>query len=166
MDAQPTDADWRCWLDKHGSALWLFARQKTRSEMDAEDLVQEAVLEAAQKTAAGLPDRELVFATIHRRAIDRARREDRRKAREVASAEDQPTVWFDVTAEERERASLIQDALAKLSDDHREVITLKIWGELSFAEIAEALEIPANTAASRYRYALEELRKLSREVFS
>ena len=44
-------------------------------------------------------------------------------------------------------------------ENYREVVTLKTWGGLTFAEIAEALEIPANTAASRYRYGLEELRK-------
>ena len=40
----------------------------------------------------------------------------------------------------------------------REVIALKIEGELTFAQIAEALDISINTAASRYRYALEKLR--------
>jgi RNA polymerase sigma-70 factor (ECF subfamily) len=39
------------------------------------------------------------------------------------------------------------------------VVTLKIWGELTFEEIAQVLEVPANTAASRYRYGLEALRK-------
>jgi RNA polymerase sigma-70 factor (ECF subfamily) len=54
---------------------------------------------------------------------------------------------------------LIQEAMSKLQEVYREVVTLKTWGGLTFAEIAEALEIPANTAASRYRYGLEELRK-------
>jgi len=166
MDEQPTDAEWRRWLDHHGRAFWLFARQKARSEMDAQDLVQEAVVEAAQKSGPGLPDLGLVYATIRRRAIDRARRENRRAARELATAESQPAAWFDVSAEERERAMLIQDSLAKLPEDYREVITLKIWGELTFAEIGVALEIPANTAASRYRYALQGLRKATREVFT
>jgi RNA polymerase sigma-70 factor (ECF subfamily) len=49
--------------------------------------------------------------------------------------------------------------MSKLHENYREVVTLKTWGGLTFAEIAEALEIPANTAASRYRYGLEELRK-------
>ena len=41
---------------------------------------------------------------------------------------------------------------------------MKIWSEMTFAEIGEALGIPANTAASRYRYGLAELRKLTKEV--
>ena len=49
--------------------------------------------------------------------------------------------------------------MRKLQANYREVVTLKTWGGLTFAEIAEALEIPANTAASRYRYGLEELRR-------
>jgi RNA polymerase sigma-70 factor (ECF subfamily) len=56
--------------------------------------------------------------------------------------------------------------MIRLPDIYREVITLKIWGELTFAEIAQALEIPANTAASRYRYGLVELRKLTKGVLA
>jgi RNA polymerase sigma-70 factor (ECF subfamily) len=61
---------------------------------------------------------------------------------------------------------VIQEAMQKLPEIYREVVTLKIWGELTFAEIAVSLNIPANTAASRYRYGLEELRKLAKEVFT
>jgi RNA polymerase sigma-70 factor (ECF subfamily) len=166
MEEQPTDADWRNWLDRHGPGFGLFARQKAHSEMDAQDLVQEAILEAAERAAPALPPPALVFATIQRRAIDRARSANRRAAREMSAATDQPVVWFDVTPEERERAQFIQSALAKLPESYREVIALKVWSDLTFAEISEALGIPPNTAASRYRYGLQELRKLTREVFT
>jgi RNA polymerase sigma-70 factor (ECF subfamily) len=39
------------------------------------------------------------------------------------------------------------------------VLVLKIWGQLTFDQIAAQLEISPNTAASRYRYALGALRK-------
>ena len=55
--------------------------------------------------------------------------------------------------------------MSKMLDIYREVVTLKVWGELTFAEIAETLNIPQNTAASRYRYGLAELRRLTRENF-
>ena len=51
-------------------------------------------------------------------------------------------------------------ALASLPEEQRAVIHLKIWENLTFARIAVVLDIPANTAASRYRYALEKLRGL------
>jgi len=59
---------------------------------------------------------------------------------------------------------LIEDAVRGLPSIYREVITLKVWGELTFEEIATVLGIPANTAASRYRYGLAELRKRMKEV--
>ena len=55
--------------------------------------------------------------------------------------------------------------MSNLPETYRDVLTLKVWGGLTFGEIAQALDIPANTAASRYRYGLAELRKLTKEVF-
>jgi len=53
----------------------------------------------------------------------------------------------------------LQRALQELPEKFSEVIILKIWGEQTFAQIGEALDISLNTAASRYRYGLEALRK-------
>jgi RNA polymerase sigma-70 factor (ECF subfamily) len=165
MDETPEQTRWRQWLDEFGPGFLLFARQKTRSEADAQDLVQEAVLEAARRQDDGQPPaRALVFATIQRRAIDLARAETRRSQRESATVAEAPEAWFDTLVEDRERARIIQDAMNKLPDIYREVITLKIWGGLTFAEIGESLSIPANTAASRYRYGLEELRKTTKAI--
>jgi RNA polymerase sigma-70 factor (ECF subfamily) len=167
MDKSPTQADWRRWLEDHAPKFLLFARQKARSEADAQDLVQEAVVEAWQRQGDGTPPPlALVFATIHRRAIDLARSEDRRIGRELAAIKPLPGSWFDTSVEDRELRRLIQDAMNRLPDMYREVITLKVWGGLTFAEIADALGIPANTAASRYRYGLAELRKLTKEVLA
>ena len=93
------------------------------------------------------PSPALVFATIHRRSIDLARSHQRRAARETVVSEAAPTVWFDATIEDRERAALLQEAMNKLPEIYREVITLKVWGELTFAEIASSLQIPQNAAA-------------------
>ncbi len=57
-----------------------------------------------------------------------------------------------------ERDPELEVALARLPEDQREVLALKTEGELTFEEIGLVLGIPANTAASRYRYALEKLR--------
>ena len=164
--ATPVRSDWEQWLAQHAPRLLLFARQQTRFEADAQDLVQEAVVECWHRQANGAPPApRMVFATIRRRAIDLGRSEDRRAGREAVAAREIPQAWFDGGVEDRERSRLIQEAMSKLPGIYREVVTLKMWGELTFAEIAEALEIPANTAASRYRYGLAELRKLTIEVF-
>jgi RNA polymerase sigma-70 factor, ECF subfamily len=159
--------DWEQWLVQHAPKFLLYARQQTRLEADAQDLVQEAVVECWRRQPVGEPPAAgLVFATIRRRAIDLGRRQDRRAGREAAAARQAPEGWFDGGVESRERNQLVQDAMKELPDIYREVVTLKVWGELTFAEIAEALEIPANTAASRYRYGLAELRKLTKQVFA
>jgi RNA polymerase sigma-70 factor, ECF subfamily len=167
MDESSQQAEWQHWVETQAPRFLLFARQQARYEADAQDLVQEAVLEACRRqTDSQPPPPALVFATIRRRAIDLARNEDRRSGRELAALEPLPASWFDTTVEDRERNQLIQAAMTRLPDMYREVITLKVWGDLTFAEIAGALGIPANTAASRYRYGLIELRKLTREVLA
>lgn len=158
---------WEEWLALYAPKLLLFARQQTRCEADAHELVQDAVVEAWRGQVDGtLPEPGQVFGLIRRRAIDMARRNDRRTNREIVAQENAALEWFVPEVEDRERARLLQDALNQLPVGQREVVTLKIWGGLTFAEIAGVLEIPANTAASRYRYALEELRKLVKEVFA
>ncbi len=157
---------WDQWLAQSTPRLLLFARQQTRCEADAHELVQDAVVEAWRQQPDGAPPASgLVFGLIRRRAIDLARRNNRRSNRETVAQESAPPDWFAPEIEDRERARLLQDALNQLPEIQRSVVTLKIWGGFTFAEIAGALEIPANTAASRYRYALEELRKLTKEIF-
>lgn len=158
-------SDWDEWLAAHTPALLLFARQQTRSDADAQDLVQDAVVESWQRQGDGQPPPlPRVYWTIRRRAIDLARSEDRRALRESALEVEVGRCWFDSSVEDRERTRLLQEAMNTLEAIYREVITLKVWGGLTFAEIGAALEIPANTAASRYRYGLEELRKHTREI--
>ncbi len=52
----------------------------------------------------------------------------------------------------------IEAALARLSPEHREVITLRFVDDLSLAEIAAALEIPLGTVKSRLHLAIKDLR--------
>jgi RNA polymerase sigma-70 factor (ECF subfamily) len=58
-----------------------------------------------------------------------------------------------------ERRRLIESALGQLPVAQREVLVMKVWGGLTFPQIAAALDVPADTAASRYRYALAKLRE-------
>lgn len=53
----------------------------------------------------------------------------------------------------------VQQALSSLSPEQREVVLLKLYHGLTFSEIGQSLEISPNTAASRYRYALQHLRE-------
>ena len=152
---------WKIWFAKHGAKILLFARQQARNPADAEDLVQEAFVRIWRLYGhTGEVPPTLVFRTIRRLAIDWVRREDRREHREQKVVMDEATgsPWFERHVEKRERQVIAEDAVRRLPSDQQEVILLKIWGDLTFDEIGKTLDISINTAASRYRYALEKLR--------
>ncbi len=161
MQSTPSSDEWRNWLAIHAAKLLLYARQQTRTEADAEDVLQEALIESWQNSHGREPLVGHVFATIRRRAIDLARSADRRSRREQA---EQPPEWFAPEIEPRELQRLLAEAVKNLTPIYCEVITLKIWGGLTFQEIADAVGVPLNTAASRYRHGLEELRGVIKEV--
>ncbi|MEM8953425.1 MAG: sigma-70 family RNA polymerase sigma factor [Verrucomicrobiota bacterium] len=160
---QDRPTPWDTWLADNGARLLLYARQQTRSESDAEDVLQAALVKTWKTTnqipSSNLNPSPIAYTNIRRCAIDLARANSRRLAREENAAQP-PVAWFDASLESKERAFEIQTALQQLSPDFREVVTLKIWGNLTFAEISKILEISPNTAASRYRYALKSLRSL------
>ena len=156
-----TSAAWSDWLREFAPRLMIYARQQTRCEADAEDVLQNALLKT-WKTHGREPTPEmlgLVYTNIRRCAIDLARSVDRRTIREQKVVLDagEPVAWFELPDDDEARA--LQVALSTIPDKYREVITLKIWGDQTFAEIGETLAISPNTAASRYRYGLEALRR-------
>lgn len=70
------------------------------------------------------------------------------------------SAWFIPPDRDHSAERNVRRALQSLPEDQRQTVVLHIWGELTFAEIAEVLNVSPNTAASRYRYALEKLREL------
>ena len=152
---------WKDWLAEYGPRLMLFARQQTRSEADAEDVLQTALIKT-WRTHRGSPNKQVVslaYTNIRRCAIDLGRSNDRRRRREDEVVKDQGELvaWFEIPEDDTSR--MLQVAMSKIPEKFREVITLKIWGDQTFDEIGKALEISPNTAASRYRYGMEALRR-------
>lgn len=162
MEDEPANDPWTTWFQLYGPKLLLCARQWTRSLADAEDVVQEAFVRfwRHQRHLPGEP-MALLVTSVRRAAFDLGRREGRRTLREERSADgpEESKAWFVSSVEEDERRIAIEDALQRIPPEQREVLVLKIWGELTFEQIAVELGLSANTAASRYRYALAALRR-------
>lgn len=155
--------DWKKCFDQIAPNLVLYARQLTPSAADAEDVVQMAFVRWWRRFPDGDTENvPLLYAAVRTIALDQRRSDTRRAKRELVSEitlmhEDAPV--FDPSPEKKETAAIVTEALSKLPEEQREVVTLKLWGGLTFQEIATALGISINTVAGRYRYALNALQK-------
>jgi RNA polymerase sigma-70 factor, ECF subfamily len=143
--------------DVTASRLIRYATTLTRQRDDAEDALQAALVRIALRprvlAEARYPWAYLLKVTRNEALnIVRRRKPMRRLKMRTKS-------WCEYIAEqgEQEVHSYVRRALGKLPPSQAEVVVLKIWEEMTFAEIGEVLGQSPNTAASRYRYALQKL---------
>jgi RNA polymerase sigma-70 factor (ECF subfamily) len=153
--------------DRFGAALFRVARALLGSHQTAEDCVQDVfvgLVRARHSLPAVRNLRAYLFTALRHgvaRQADRARRLRARTLDEQAELP-QPAAASPHDAAVLD-AAVLERALKRLPAEQREVVVLKISGGLTFAEIAATLDIRPNTAASRYRYALEKLRQTLQE---
>jgi RNA polymerase sigma-70 factor (ECF subfamily) len=138
---------------QHAPALRLFARQWGSH---AEDLVQEAFVRLAQQSPP--PDKVLpwLYRVVRNQACAAARSASRRRRREERASN--PEAWFSGVEDRldgREAATL----LAELDLELREVIVARLWGGLTFDEVARLVGCSLPTAHRRYQTALSVLRE-------
>ena len=135
------------------------------SREDADDVVQETFVRLA-RTRKRLADVEDMIAYTFTVARNEAAR---LLGREVRRRDVSAGMLFREAAEDNteasETADLIAVALGRLSEEQREVVELKMYGGLTFREMAEVTDLPQGTLATRYRTAIERLRSwLDREL--
>jgi RNA polymerase sigma-70 factor (ECF subfamily) len=141
-------------VDRHSPALILYARQWCHVP---EDIVQEAFVKLMALRA---PPRDIVpwlYRVVRNGAIDAGRADVRRRRRESATA--RPERWFVEPAIEGLDATTAVAALQRLPQDEREAIVARLWGGLSFEEIAEVAGCSASTAFRRFGAGIESLRR-------
>jgi RNA polymerase sigma-70 factor, ECF subfamily len=135
------------------SELILYGRALGLSHSEAEDVLQETfVALMARGQPPEVPEHYCVR-TFRNRVLNYRRSLWRRLTRELESQR-----WFERSPDESPAERAAMRALARLSQEQREVIVLKIWHEHTFDEIGELLGVSPNTAAGRYRYGLQKLR--------
>ena len=153
---------WETWLDRYTPRLLLFARRWVTCHADAEEVVQEAFVRFWRSGRFRDVDAEVsLFAYVKRCALDFLRSNKRRRRREemAAQARCRTETLFETGTDREELREAVEGALRRLPGEQREVVTLRIWGGLTFPQIAKVADISHNTAASRYRYALAALHK-------
>lgn len=147
--------------DRFSRRLYRAAMGMLACREDAEDTVQEvfaAVFQSRRRLGESQDPTAYLFTALRRAAGRCAARRARgpmlfENAVSQAAASSQQNDGCSSPYSER-----LQRALLALPLEQREVVALKIDGELTFAQISDVLGINVNTAASRYRYALEKLR--------
>jgi RNA polymerase sigma-70 factor, ECF subfamily len=138
----------------HGAALVLFGTSLIGERSIAQDAVQQVFLRLIQD--ANLPkvsdSKAYLFASVRNQLLN----DSKVRNRTVDLTPD--SAWFEPPERDYAAEESLKQALRQIPDDQRQVVVLRIWGELTFSQIADVLEINSNTAASRYRYAIEKLR--------
>ncbi len=132
----------------------------TASREDAEDLLQETFLSLVDRGRRVTGIRN-VRAYLLKVALNKAGQLYGRRSSMRVSVHNISLADTDATLpHDRMEALRVQRALEQLPLEQAEVVVLKVWHDCTFAEIAEVLDIPMNTAASRYRYGLEKLQRM------
>jgi len=165
----PDERELQRLYDEHAQALFAFLLNFTRHEADTGDVLQEIFTKLARQPDILRPAREersFLIRLAHNAAIDLMRRRGTREKYHEEFGEERaqpfaPTNDLDEAAYRDELTS----ALAELPAEQRAVVHLKLWEGLTFEQIAETLDIPPNTAASRYRYGLDKLRARLRPLY-
>lgn len=142
--------------------LFRYFVKMLRNEEQAEDLAQEVLWEV-WKGAKGFQGRSSpstwIFGIAHHKGVN----ELRRKREEVVEPDAllhvaDPRRGPGEAVEASDLVRLMKEALAKLSDEHREVLELTYYQGLSIRAIAEILDCPVNTVKTRMFYARQRLK--------
>ena len=155
--------------DEHAQALFAFLLNFTRDEDDTRDVLQEVFIKLSRQPELlrGVRDeRAFLIRLAHNTAVDLMRRRGTRDKYHEQFGGERVSVF--APAEEPDEEGFRQSlaaALGELPEEQRAVVHLKLWEGLTFEQIAKALEIPLNTAASRYRYGLDKLRERLRPIY-
>ncbi len=142
-------------IDSHAATLTLFAKQRCNS---AEDVVQVAYCKLMQQPREPVDVVAWLYRVVRNGALDASKAEQRRLRRETTHSQSRP-VWFVEQQHDQDQADEAVQALQGLPAEQREVIVLRLWGQLNLEQIAVACGCSTSTVHRRYEAGLQELRQ-------
>ena len=142
-------------LRERGPALVLYARQWCRTP---EDVVQEAFWQLTAQTDLPQNATAWLYRVVRNGAMNASRSAARRRRHESAAGQSAPP-WFDDSDGQSLDADEVTKALEQLRDAQRETVVARLWGGLSFEEIAKLTGSSTSTAYRRYRAGIDALRE-------
>ena len=158
IQSMPTDE-----LRTLGNQGFALALRILRHREDAADAVQEAMHQMFRKQASFDSKRGSIKAwflkIVRNRCIDMQRKSRPFSGAEILDPVDADTPSPETATESQELVSSVKRALAELSDDAREIILLRDFDGLSYAEISDVLGVASGTVMSRLHRARQQLRE-------
>jgi RNA polymerase sigma-70 factor (ECF subfamily) len=163
--------------EEHRRAAYLLALQLVRNRDDALDVAQEAMLRfftTLDRFDVQRPVRPWLLCIVRNCARDLQRRQKVRRAEPLGDGRDGGAAGLDeppplevpdhgpdpeALAARAELQRQLWHALGRLSEPHREILVLRDYQDLAYAEIAEVLRIPLGTVMSRLHAARKQLRE-------
>ncbi len=154
---------------------YVFALQLTGNPDDALDVAQDAMLRffrSLDRFDAKRPVRPWLLRIVRNLVRDRARRFRVRRTESLEPADD--VLRFEPRADgpdpealatRHELQALVWKCLQELPDNYREVLILRDYQDLAYAEIATALKIPRGTVMSRLHRARRLLHEIVRKYW-
>jgi len=163
VDGKVDEVRLRRAFEDHFSFVWRYLRRMGMSEADADDAAQQVFVVLSRRLDEVERGKERAFlcATAVRVVSDHRRAARRRPERPEAfeePADDRPPP--DAVADRKRARALLDDALTQMDDTLRSVFVLYELEEMTTAEIAELLTLPAGTVASRLRRSRESFRAI------
>ena len=134
--------------------LLVYGRALGLGHVEVEDVLQETFVALLKLTAPPRQPEFYLLRAYRNRAFTWNRTVMRRFRRE-----EHAEGWFENHEVDDESEAIAQRELEKLPAPQREWIVLKIWQGMTYEEIGRLLAVSPNTAAARYRYGLQKLKK-------
>ncbi|CAI3804692.1 sigma-70 family RNA polymerase sigma factor [Pseudarthrobacter sp. MM222] len=148
----------------HGTALKRFVLSACRDPQLADDVVQETVLRVWQQAPEITGSlRSYLFRTARNIMIDNYRKAQRRP-REVTERDAADPVDPAERVDELLNRVLMEEALLRLSTEHRDVLVALHYRRYTVQEASKSLNIPSGTVKSRAFYAVRALRTILDEM--
>ncbi len=136
-----------------GPALLGYASLILKNRSAAEDVLHQVFLKFLEgRVPLPREPRPYLFRAIGNAALNHRRGELRETARR------EELQLFETSTGMESSAAELDAAIAELPEEQQQIVFLKVWGEMTFEEVAQLLGISSNTAATRYRLALAKLR--------
>lgn len=149
------------YFDMYSDRLMLYARHWLPGDL-AQDAVQSAFVRLMGQVREPRDVPAWLFRTVRNAAITTLRQHKRRSRHQRLIRLEQ-TAWFESRPENLIDAQAAQQALMSLPSAQREVVLLRIWGQLSLQQIGRIVGSPLTTVHSRYKAALAAIKERMQE---